>query len=606
MKKRVICLVLTFAIMIGLIPAFATPIKAAGLTLSEMQAKYPAGKYWNGGNPNSYTSTPCYCHGRKSCGIASDCTCNGFTGGGTVSYNANGGSGAPGSQTKTHGTALTLSSTKPTRSGYTFLGWATSSTATSAAYQPGGSFTTNVNTTLYAVWKANTYTVSYNANGGSGAPGSQSKTHGTALTLSSSRPTRSGYTFLGWATSSSATSAAYQPGGSFTTNANTTLYAVWKANTYTVSYNANGGSGAPGSQSKTHGTALTLSSSRPTRSGYTFLGWATGSTATSAAYQPGGSFTTNANTTLYAVWKKGCEGGGHSYNYTTTKAPTTSATGTLTGTCSKCSGTTAVTLPKLDTTNYTYSVTKAATCTANGTGRYTWKTTSYGNFYFTATINSLGHNYSGGSCTRCGATDPNYVTNPNSPQIVVSQVSASAGSDVDVAVALKNNPGINTFTLKIQYDTSRLQLTGVTTASGLGGSYVFADNTATLTWLATADTSFNGTAFTLHFTVLDNAAEGDATVAITYQPGNICNYDEENVDFTVVAGCVSVQDYLPGDINGDGVVNNKDLNRLMKYLTDNSTTVVTAALDVNGDGTVNNKDLNRLMKYLTDNTVQIH
>jgi len=82
---------------------------------------------------------------------------------------------------------------------------------------------------------------------------------------------------------------------------------------------------------------------------------------------------------------------GHSYTYKSTKAPTTSATGTLTGTCSKCSGTTTVTLPKLNTTDYTYQVTKAATCTATGTGSYTWKTTTYGSFSFSMTIAATGH-----------------------------------------------------------------------------------------------------------------------------------------------------------------------------------------------------------------------
>ena len=72
-----------------------------------------------------------------------------------MSYDANGGTGAPAAQTKTHGTALTLSSTKPTRTGYTFLGWAASKTATSAQYQPGGSYTANAAVTLYAVWKEN-------------------------------------------------------------------------------------------------------------------------------------------------------------------------------------------------------------------------------------------------------------------------------------------------------------------------------------------------------------------------------------------------------------------------------------------------------------------
>ena len=222
----------------------------------------------------------------------------------TVSYNANGGSGAPSVQTKTYGVTLTLSSTKPTRTGYTFLGWSTSSTATSATYSAGGSYTSNSSATLYAVWSVNTYTVSYNANGGSGAPSGQTKTYGVTLTLSSTKPTRTGYTFKGWATSSTATSASYSAGGSYTSNSSTTLYAVWAINTYTVSYNANGGSGAPSGQTKTYGTTLTLSSTKPTRGGYDFLGWSTSSTATSATYSAGGSYTSNASTTLYAVWAK--------------------------------------------------------------------------------------------------------------------------------------------------------------------------------------------------------------------------------------------------------------------------------------------------------------
>lgn len=145
------------------------------------------------------------------------------------------------------------------------------------------------------------YTISYNANGGSGAPGSQTKWAGTNIKLSSSKPTRTGYTFAGWATSSSG-SVAYQPGATYSANASVTLYAKWNAITYTVTYNANGGSGAPGNQTKTYGVNLTLSSTRPTRTNYTFKGWGTSTGTTTVSYVAGGTYSSNASITLYAIW----------------------------------------------------------------------------------------------------------------------------------------------------------------------------------------------------------------------------------------------------------------------------------------------------------------
>lgn len=226
----------------------------------------------------------------------------------TMSYNANGGSGAPSSESKGSGWDYTISSVKPTKVGYTFQGWATYSWASSASYHGGDTYKLNKNTTFYAVWSRNSYTISYNANGGTGAPSSQTKYYGTTLTLSSAKPYRTGYTFKGWGLYASSTSPVYQPGDDYNYNISRTLYAVWEKDappaptTYTVSYNANGGSGAPSSQTKTKDIALTLSGTKPTRSGYTFIGWATSSSATSASYRPGGSYTANASVTLYAVW----------------------------------------------------------------------------------------------------------------------------------------------------------------------------------------------------------------------------------------------------------------------------------------------------------------
>jgi uncharacterized repeat protein (TIGR02543 family) len=78
-----------------------------------------------------------------------------------------------------------------------------------------------------------TYSIIYDANGGTNAPASQTKTYGKKLTLSTSIPSRSGYTFLGWSTSKSATSPTYAAGGTLNTDVysgNITLYAVWKKN----------------------------------------------------------------------------------------------------------------------------------------------------------------------------------------------------------------------------------------------------------------------------------------------------------------------------------------------------------------------------------------
>lgn len=94
---------------------------------------------------------------------------------------------------------------------------------------------------LYSAW--NTYTIAYNANGGSGAPGNQTKTYGTNLTLSSTKPSRTGYTFLGWSTNKSATSATYAAGAvlnkdlSTTQGATITLYAIWSINSYYLDLN---------------------------------------------------------------------------------------------------------------------------------------------------------------------------------------------------------------------------------------------------------------------------------------------------------------------------------------------------------------------------------
>ena len=156
----------------------------------------------------------------------------------TVSYDANGGTGAPSAQTKTAGTALTLSSTEPTMDGYVFMGWGTTETDASVNYAAGASYTTDASTTLYAIW-GRTVTVTYDANGGTDAPSAQSATvidNATSnlktFTLSTANPSKDGYRFAGWTPVASNTYASYLGGNKLTTSTSVTLYAVWHTTAY--------------------------------------------------------------------------------------------------------------------------------------------------------------------------------------------------------------------------------------------------------------------------------------------------------------------------------------------------------------------------------------
>lgn len=157
----------------------------------------------------------------------------------------------------------------------------------------------------------------YNAAGGSGAPTNtvgMSQTPGASMTLrvASAVPSRQYYTFKGWAFSSGQ-SSGMSGGTALSVNASTTagssnarvynLYAAWQPETAVLSYNANGGSGAPNAQTVNKNEWFALRTGVPTRSGYEFVGWNTSSTATAATYQPGGQARIVSNMTLYAVWK---------------------------------------------------------------------------------------------------------------------------------------------------------------------------------------------------------------------------------------------------------------------------------------------------------------
>ena len=164
----------------------------------------------------------------------------------------------------------------PTFEGYAFIGWfddingGTEYTSTTPV--------PHEDMTLYAVWEAETYTVQFNANGGSGEMSNQTFTYGVEQALSSNTFTLEGYGFAGWATSADG-DVVYADGEvvkNLTSEANgvVDLYAKWET-TYTVCFNANGGEGTMSNQTFTYGVEQALSSNTFTLEGYGFVGWAT-------------------------------------------------------------------------------------------------------------------------------------------------------------------------------------------------------------------------------------------------------------------------------------------------------------------------------------------
>ena len=207
--------------------------------------------------------------------------------------------------------AVYINSSEPVKKGYTFKGWNTKSDGSGTTYYPGDLYNETQDggtVTLYAQWEVMQHDVHYDANGGSGAPADQTKTYGKDLTLSSTKPTRGGHTFLSWNTKADGTGDTYQPGATYTHDQDggtVTMYAKWRVWKHTIHYNANSGSNAPTDQTKTYGQALSLSSSKPTRNGYTFLGWNTKADGTGTDYASGANYTHDQDggtVTLYAKW----------------------------------------------------------------------------------------------------------------------------------------------------------------------------------------------------------------------------------------------------------------------------------------------------------------
>ena len=215
--------------------------------------------------------------------------------------------------------------TPPQKTGYTFGGYWTGQNGTGTKYIfENGTINQDMldiiadDITLYAYWIANTYTVTLdkNANDATAGTVSVSATYDANMPIPITLPTRSGYTFAGYYDTSAATGGVqyYTVSGASARTwdkaANTTLYARWIANTYTVTLdkNANDATAGTASVTATYDAAMPTPITLPTRSGYVFAGYYDTSAATGGVqyYTVSGASARTwdkaANTTLYARW----------------------------------------------------------------------------------------------------------------------------------------------------------------------------------------------------------------------------------------------------------------------------------------------------------------
>ena len=127
------------------------------------------------------------------------------------------------------------------KAGYNVVGWNTDSNAMTSTWSQNTSKNINKSETYFPIVKLKTYTIKYNANGGSGAPSNQVKEHNKNITLSTSKPIRTGYTFVNWNTSSAGNGTSYSAGATYSDNSDITMYAQWRRNRVIINFSVNGG-----------------------------------------------------------------------------------------------------------------------------------------------------------------------------------------------------------------------------------------------------------------------------------------------------------------------------------------------------------------------------
>jgi len=220
--------------------------------------------------------------------------------------------GTMAAQSVTYGSSAKLTKNTFKYKGYTFAGWNTKADGSGTTYKDGSavkSFIAENGTTikLYAQWKTEKYTITYNLKGGKNNT-KNPKNYYVTSTIKLKNPTKTGYKFMGWYTDSKYKNKVTQikPGST----GNIKLYAKWQANTYTIKYYGNGAtSGKTKNTTCNYGKAYNLRANGYKKKGYKFVGWNTKANGKGTSYKNKAKVKSlksknGATIKLYAQWKK--------------------------------------------------------------------------------------------------------------------------------------------------------------------------------------------------------------------------------------------------------------------------------------------------------------
>lgn len=221
-----------------------------------------------------------------------------------ITFDLNGGTGTiPPAQHLAVGDSLQEPTSKPTRSGYTFIGWSISADGTEPVRDFAADPVPDSDMTLYAQWAVNTPIVTFDLNGGTGAvPPEQNITVGAKIQEPTAEPTRTGYTFTGWSSKVDGSEGIWDFAANRMPNRDVTLYAQWQLNTYIVTFDVNGGtSETPPVQTAVFGSKVQEPTRKPTRNDYNFSGWYD---ENNNSWDFGKMTMPDNNITLVAHWEK--------------------------------------------------------------------------------------------------------------------------------------------------------------------------------------------------------------------------------------------------------------------------------------------------------------